>query len=555
MTNQPPALEGMSTSEVLVKHLNSLHAARRAFIETESDERIRRALRNKIRSSEAVYNNGDKVYYKRELCDRWLGPAKVVFQDDKVIFVRHGGVFVRVSPNRLMKANNVFCKTDEKPAAKTIRGEQFESSTDDGCDKNDLMLNDGDKQNNENEIREEPLHFVHDRQDTNNTKVDMKKDERIRYKIEEFNEWTDAKILNRAGKATGIHRNWYNVRNDDGLEKSINLDKVSDWETVTQDEVCVVLIPKEKHEDEKCMAAKLVELNELKEFDTYEEVPDEGQFRISTTWVLWNKGDEVRARLVARGYEDMQNYPKDSPAVGKSSMRIVLAMAVNKGWKIKTTDVKSAFLEGKELGREVYLSPPKEMKREGFIRRLKRCLYGLNDAARQFYQTVTECLINLGCIQSKLDPALFYRINNKGNLMGLLACHVDDFLHAGTEEFEKHVMKTLYTRFLIGRVEVTDFKYIGFHVIQNSHSIMLDQAEYIDNIENGIINPSRARCKTDSLTDKEQTLLRQLVGRLNWSVQGSRPDLLFDMIELSTKLKHGLVGDLMKAIKCIERIE
>ena len=73
--------------------------------------------------------------------------------------------------------------------------------------------------------------------------------------------------------------------------------------------------------------------------------------------------------------------------------------------------------------------------------------------------------------------------------MGLLACHVDDFLHAGTEEFERHVMKNLYTRFLIGRVEVSDFKYIRFHVIQNSDSIMLDQAEYIDNIENGIINP------------------------------------------------------------------
>ena len=64
MTNQPPALEGMSTSEVLVKHLNSLHAARRAFIETESDERSRRAFRNKIRSSEAVYNNGTKCIIK-----------------------------------------------------------------------------------------------------------------------------------------------------------------------------------------------------------------------------------------------------------------------------------------------------------------------------------------------------------------------------------------------------------------------------------------------------------------------------------------------------------
>ena len=74
-------------------------------------------------------------------------------------------------------------------------------------------------------------------------------------------------------------------------------------------------------------------------------------------------------------------------------------------------------------------------------------------------------------------------------------------------------------------------------------------------MENGVINPSRARCKTESLTTKEQTLLRQLVGRLNWAVQGSRPDMSFDMIELSTKLKNGLVGDLIQAIKCIERIK
>ena len=157
------------------------------------------------------------------------------------------------------------------------------------------------------------MQFVHDRQDTSNTKVDLKRDERIRYKTEEFDEWAEAKILNRAGKATGIHQNWYHVRNNDGLEKSIDLDRISGWETVTQGKVSVVLIPKEKHEEEKYVAAKFVELNKLKEFDTYKEVPDEGQFKIFTTWVLWNKGDEVRARLVARGYEDMQNYPKDSP--------------------------------------------------------------------------------------------------------------------------------------------------------------------------------------------------------------------------------------------------
>ena len=43
----------------------------------------------------------------------------------------------------------MFCKTDEKPAATTTRGEQFEPSTDDSCDKNEIMLEEDDKQNNE----------------------------------------------------------------------------------------------------------------------------------------------------------------------------------------------------------------------------------------------------------------------------------------------------------------------------------------------------------------------------------------------------------------------
>ena len=36
------------------------------------------------------------MYYKREGKEQWLEPAKVVFQDGKVIFVRHMGIFVRV---------------------------------------------------------------------------------------------------------------------------------------------------------------------------------------------------------------------------------------------------------------------------------------------------------------------------------------------------------------------------------------------------------------------------------------------------------------------------
>ena len=103
MSNTLQALEGTTSSEVFAQRLNALHGARKAFIQTEADGRIRRALRKKVRASEQVFENGDRVFYKREGNERWLGPGKVVFQDGKVMFVRHGAVFVCVSPNRLQK--------------------------------------------------------------------------------------------------------------------------------------------------------------------------------------------------------------------------------------------------------------------------------------------------------------------------------------------------------------------------------------------------------------------------------------------------------------------
>ena len=52
---------------------------------------------------------------------------------------------------------------------------------------------------------------------------------------------------------------------------------------------------------------------------------------------------------------------------------------------MKTTDIRSAFIQGKELGRDVYIRPPKESKApKHVIWKLKHGLYGLKDVARKF---------------------------------------------------------------------------------------------------------------------------------------------------------------------------
>ena len=63
MNDNLSALEGKTSSEVFAKHLNALHAARKKFIQTEADARIRKALRNKVRASEQIFENSDRVFF------------------------------------------------------------------------------------------------------------------------------------------------------------------------------------------------------------------------------------------------------------------------------------------------------------------------------------------------------------------------------------------------------------------------------------------------------------------------------------------------------------
>ena len=66
--------------------------------------------------------------------------------------------------------------------------------------------------------------------------------------------------------------------------------------------------------------------------------------------------------------------------------------------KVKVPNIKSTFLEGQLIKQDVFLKPPKEAELPcGGIWRLKKCLYSLNDAARQFFQSVVEALSQLQC--------------------------------------------------------------------------------------------------------------------------------------------------------------
>ena len=257
---------------------------------------------------------------------------------------------MRVSPNRLQKVNSYLTDEDERKTQHSI-----EEKHDNTNDENQEMES--------HTITEEVPATSRDRevstQNVQQIRKSLKTNDSIRYKVQNADEWTKATVLDRAGKATGKNKYWYNLQDDISKEKkSVNQDQVQ-WQLIT-DDANVNSVLKQNTISSKDTSAKLAELQKLQHFNTYQEVKDCGQQTLSTRWVITNKEGQTKARLVVRGFEEEFMMPRVSPTVEKGTMRIFLAISSINNWTIKTTDIKSAFLQGREIRRDAYIKPPKE---------------------------------------------------------------------------------------------------------------------------------------------------------------------------------------------------
>lgn len=531
--DQLPALENITSSATFAKHINAMHSSREAFVKSEASERIRRALRHKIsRSNDVFYQTGDSVFYQRD--GKWKGPGRVLGQDGKVVLVRHGSVYVRVHPCHLTKLDVEY---NGKLSTENVESPDDNDTIENNIENRDMEQNDNDRNPADNLFQNVPVN----------------------------NDAPEPQI-----QAPAVVENPENVQNvnidqriNDGLRRSARAVERVDYRhlnnhgTTNNNVLYLTLVPKSEQNSTECLDAKQKELEKLKHFKTYDLVGDIGQDRISTRWVMTRKDDKPRARLVARGFEDMDDVQSDSPTVGKSVMRLFLTVVSSKNWKIVTTDITSAFLQGKTLEREVFIIPPVEAHvPDGTLWKLKKCLYGLNDAARQFYLSVANEMSNLNCSQSSLDPSMYYKSNNESQLSGILLSHIDDFLHAGDEKFENDVLSPLRTRFVPGKIENEQFSYVGFQIRQTPDGVYLDMSDYCKNVEIYALSPARLAQKRTLplLTAEELTMYRSMVGSINWIVHGTRPDMFFELIELSTRCKTATVDDFCTAAKTLKKL-
>ena len=606
MDDSLPALEGTTMSEILASHLNAKHASRQAFIQAESSEKIRRALRHQVRPTGNRFQNGELVYYKRDDSKEWKGPGSVIGQDGKVVIIRHGSSIIRAHSSKVVEKNvnkewndgksdlldfirKFFGNHEDRSKDVKLSSEKTLNQNSNAGRKTDAIAVVSDKLEvapqigdiqafpEEKDVLQQDFSSSIGNPGQNEIgncgagvrlKTEVPKvGQRISY-LENDNIWNTATVVSRAGKATGKYSKWINIHPDNGEIKAVDFgNDVQEWkyiencslehENASGEDTAEVFISS-SNENINVVKAKKEELDNWKNFKVYEEVKDNGQSAISVTWVCTEKVIEkkkkTKARLVARGYEEKEKAQSDSPTGNKDTLRIFFVTISSKGWKCKSIDIKAAFLQGKDFHRKVFLRPPKESDSPpGTLWRLKKCVYGLNDAARVWYLTGRNFLLKLGCVQLKTDPAGFYWYHN-GQLEGVFLMHVDDYLWGGTINFANKVISKLCTEFMVGQQSSEIFKYIGLEVKQDEKGITLSQNEYLKSIQPIQISPGRANQKADPCNEDEIKKYRSLVGQINWLSTQSRPDVSFDALELSCNMSNTKVENLIQANKCMKKM-
>ena len=276
---------------------------------------------------------------------------------------------------------------------------------------------------------------------------------------------------------------------------------------------------------------------------------------VSSRWVLVIKGDgRYRSRLVARGYTQIpgvdftENY---APVMQDATLRLLLMMWAKNGYDSMVFDVETAFLYG-ELEEEVYMEIPDGYKECGYEIQDDECLqllqaiYGLVQAARQWWKKFMTLLEDNGFKRRQADPCLAKKIDKNGKVY--LGVHVDDASCVGDKLAIREALTSLKEKVSIK--ELGPFsKYLGCEVLQEGDKVWITQPSLIKKIEEkfttkigtrtydtpAIPGTSLQRTKDDNdkLDVDDHKNFRSGVGMLLYLVKNSRPDIANAVRELT----------------------
>ncbi|GKD42598.1 putative ribonuclease H-like domain-containing protein [Tanacetum coccineum] len=178
-----------------------------------------------------------------------------------------------------------------------------------------------------------------------------------------------------------------------------------------------------------------------------------GKRAMGTKWVFRNKKDESgiviknKSRLVAQGYtqEEGIDYDEVFAHVARiEEIRLFLVYASFKDFVVYQIDGK--------IEEEVYVCQPPGFEDLDFpdkVYKVEKALYGLHQAPKVWFETLSTYLLDNGFQRGKIDKTLFIR-RDKGDIL-LVQVYVDDIIFGSTKkslctEFEKMMRKKFQMR-------------------------------------------------------------------------------------------------------------
>ncbi|GJU13601.1 putative ribonuclease H-like domain-containing protein, partial [Tanacetum coccineum] len=259
-----------------------------------------------------------------------------------------------------------------------------------------------------------------------------------------------------------------------------------------------------------------------------------------------NKKDERgivirnKARLVAQGYTQEEGIDYDevfAPVARIEAIRLFLAYASFKDFVMYQMDVKSAFLYG-NIEEEVYVCQPPGFEDPNFLDRVykvKKALYGLHQAPRAWYETLSTYLLDNGFQRGKIDKTLFIR-RHKGDIL-LVQVYVDDIIFGSTNKklciaFEK----LMHEKFQMSSMGELTF-FLGLQVQQKKDGIFISQDKYVGEILKKFgftevktastpMETQKPLLKDEDGEEVDVHMYRSMIGSLMY-LTSSRPDIMF----------------------------
>ena len=280
-----------------------------------------------------------------------------------------------------------------------------------------------------------------------------------------------------------------------------------------------------------------------------------------------------RPRLAACGYSQIPGVDfthSFAPVISDQTWKILLAYMMLTKCSSKIVDVETAFLEG-TLDEDIYMEIPEGMDgTKDECVKLRRSIYGLVQAARQYYTLYIKSLRDCGFTGGRVDPCLMMRKNEKGVVY--VAIWVDDSLLVGDDAAIDATIEDLQKAGFKLKIEGSLDDYLSCQIITNEKGDKgwIQQPHLIKKIDKafGQLVRKMKVYKTPASTgikivrnedgpkinQEMQKTYRSGVGMLLYLVKHTRPDIANAVRELSKVLDGASPAAYKELMRCIKYV-